>query len=145
DAVELQLCVDQTRVFSTGISNGAMMSTRLACSDSGRIAAIAPVAGAYYPPVGTNLNQAETCPDTAAVPLLAFHGTNDTYVPFNGGTGTSGPSGINYRLPIDDNTPAEDVLSDWAAHNGCTGARQESQVDTEVRLISYGSCTNGAV
>jgi hypothetical protein len=51
---------------------------------------------------------------------------------------------VNYRLPLDDNTPAEDVMADWAAHNGCAGGRQETQIDTEVRLIEYGSCTNGA-
>jgi polyhydroxybutyrate depolymerase len=41
--------VDQRRVFATGISNGAMMTYRLAPELSDRIAAIAPISG----PMGT--------------------------------------------------------------------------------------------
>ena len=141
DAINDKLCVDQSRVYSTGISNGGMMSTRLACSLSSRIAAVAPVAGAYYPPMATNVNPGETCPDAAVVPVIAFHGTADTTVPFNGGLGGN----VDYRLPQDDNTPAEDVLSDWAIHNSCAGARTETQIDTEVRLVEYASCTGGAL
>jgi polyhydroxybutyrate depolymerase len=143
DYVGAQLCVDRSRVYSTGMSNGAMMSVRLACSLSNRIAAIGPVAGSYYPPMSaTTVNPGETCPHTAPRPVIAFHGTADTSVPFNGGAGTNG---VDFRLPIDDNTPAEDVIADWAAHNGCAGARQETQIDTEVRLIEYGACADGAI
>lgn len=144
DMTEAQLCIDPARVFSTGMSNGAIMSVRLACSLSSRIAAIAPVAGAYYPPDATNINPSEMCPDTTPVPVIAFHGVADSVVPFNGGLG--GVSGTtNFRLPLDNNTPAEDVIADWAAHNGCAGGRQESQVSSEVRLVQYGSCSLGAI
>jgi polyhydroxybutyrate depolymerase len=143
DALESQLCIDTSRVFSTGMSNGGIMSVRLACSMSSRIAAIAPVAGAYYPPDANNINPSETCGDTTPVPIIAFHGTADTVVPFNGGLG--GVNGTtNFRLPLDNNTPAEDVLADWSAHNSCVGARQESQIDTEVRLIEYTGCVRNA-
>src|SRR5207237_8332263 len=84
DAVEAQLCINQTRVYSTGMSNGAMMSVRLACSLSTRIAAIAPVAGSYYPPIANNVNPAATCPDTAVTPTIALHGTGETTAPVNG-------------------------------------------------------------
>lgn len=142
NSIESQLCTDRSRVYATGISNGGMLSVRLACSMSSRIAAIAPVAGSYSPPMALNLNAAETCPDTRAVPVIAFHGTADETVPYPGGV----PAGstLNYRLPQDNATPDEDVLADWALHNGCTGARQETQIDTEVALIQYGSCVAGA-
>ncbi len=142
NSVESQLCTDRSRVYATGISNGGMLSVRLACSMSSRIAAIAPVAGSYFPPMALNLNAAETCPDTRAVPVIAFHGTADDTVPYPGGQ----PANffVNYRLPQDDTTPDEDILADWAAHNGCAGARQETQIDTEVALIEYGSCVDGA-
>src|SRR5437867_555159 len=39
------LCIDAKRVYATGISNGAIFSTALACALPGRLAAIAPVAG----------------------------------------------------------------------------------------------------
>lgn len=141
DTLLLQLCIDPARVFATGYSNGAMLATRLACSLSSRIAAFAPVAGAYYPPDWTTY-LTETCPDAKPVPMIAFHGTADTAVPFNGGP--SGPASPIYRLPLDNNDPSEDVLSDWAAHNDCVSPRQESQIDTEVRLIRYAGCAQGA-
>ena len=50
DELEAELCIDSARVYSTGYSNGAQMSVRLACNLSERIAAVAPVAGAYSPP-----------------------------------------------------------------------------------------------
>jgi polyhydroxybutyrate depolymerase len=140
DRLNATLCTDQSRVYATGMSNGAMMSVRLACSLSSRVAAVAPVAGAYFPPMAYNLNPNETCPNTAPRPLIAFHGTADAAVPFNGGLA----GGVNYRLPVDDATPAEDVLADWAAHNGCASPRQESQVGTEVRHVQYGACASGA-
>jgi polyhydroxybutyrate depolymerase len=40
-----ELCIDEARVYSTGMSNGAGMSTTLACEIGDRLAAIAPVAG----------------------------------------------------------------------------------------------------
>jgi hypothetical protein len=140
DDLEANLCIDASMVFSTGLSNGGFMSTRLACSLSSRIAAFAPVAGAYYPPLFAGLS-GETCPDTRAVPMIAFHGTADTIVPFNGGTGALGG---NFRLPQDNTTADEDVLEDWAIHNGCTSGRQETALFADVRLVTYDTCTDGA-
>jgi polyhydroxybutyrate depolymerase len=140
DELEADVCIDAARIFATGMSNGALMSARLACSLASRIAAVAPVAGAYYPPLVTD-NPSESCPDKRPVPILGFHGTQDPQVPFNGGPSTRGGT---FRLPIDDATPGEDVFQDWAAHNGCTGARQESAVSAGVKRVSYGGCTDGA-
>ncbi len=145
DAVQSQLCVDTNRVFSTGYSNGSMMSVRLACSLSNRIAAIGGVAGAYYPPVANDLNASETCPDARAMPMIEFHGTSDPIVPYNGGLGGFSEFMLTFRLPQDDNTVAEDVLAGWATHNGCTSGRQESQATTNVRLVQYTSCTDSAI
>jgi poly(hydroxyalkanoate) depolymerase family esterase len=46
DRLEHDYTVDPKRIFVTGISNGGMMSYRLACELADRIAAIAPVEGA---------------------------------------------------------------------------------------------------
>jgi len=139
DELESDVCIDAARIYATGMSNGALMSSRLACSLSSRIAAVAPVAGAYYPALITD--RAESCPDLRPVPILGFHGTKDPQVPFNGGPSTRGGT---FRLPIDNAMPDEDVFQDWAAHNGCTTGRQESVVSAEVRLVTYGGCTDGA-
>jgi len=65
--------VDEKRVYATGISNGGMMCYRLAAGLSDRIAAIAPVAG--------TIAIKESKPKRR-VPVLHFHGTRDTFVPF---------------------------------------------------------------
>ena len=82
DALELQLCIDSARVFSTGFSAGAHLSVRLACDLSDRIAAIAPVSGVYFPPFSPDLPE-PGC-STQPVPVIAFHGTADKGVPFEG-------------------------------------------------------------
>jgi polyhydroxybutyrate depolymerase len=140
DELEDELCIDTWRVYSTGMSNGGLMSTRLACSLSSRIAAVAPVAGGYYPALLTAFPN-EICPDTRPVPFLDFHGTSDTTVPYYGGAGLGG---AQFRLPVDNNTTDEDIMEDWAAHNNCTSGRQESQYTTNVRLIEYTGCDDDA-
>jgi len=74
DKLESDYPVDPKRVFVTGISNGGMMSYRLACELSDRIAAIAPVEGAL------NVD----CRPAHPVSVIVFHGTADRLVPFDG-------------------------------------------------------------
>ncbi len=136
DTLESQLCIDSSRVYSAGLSNGAWMSVRLACSLSSRIAAVGLVSGAYYPPMWQS--DTEACPDTRPVPVIAFHGTADTVIPFGGG-------GLWARLPIDNDTPDEDVMADWAAHDNCVSGRHASDVNSQVQLVQYVGCDGGSV
>lgn len=75
DELESRLNVDKKRIFATGMSNGGMMCHRLAAELSDRIAAVAPVSG--------TLGIQEVKP-SRPVPILHFHGTADTIVPYNG-------------------------------------------------------------
>jgi polyhydroxybutyrate depolymerase len=74
---ELGLCVDRTRVYATGFSNGAMLSYRLACEASDLFAAIVSVAGSLAV-------SAESCASSQIrpVPLLAIHGVADSIVSY---------------------------------------------------------------
>ena len=65
--------MDEKRVYACGMSNGAMMCYRLAAELSDRIAAIAPVAGTIA---------IEESKPKRPVPVIHFHGTKDTLVPF---------------------------------------------------------------
>ena len=76
DDLGKRCAVDEKRVFATGISNGAMISYRVASELSDRIAAIAPIAG----PMGT-----ETCSPESPVSVIHFHGTEDQFAPMAGG------------------------------------------------------------
>jgi polyhydroxybutyrate depolymerase len=69
--------VDPHRIYSTGISNGAFMSYRLACESPLALAAIGPVAGTLPVP----------CEHPKPTSVLAIHGLADHNVPFNGGVG----------------------------------------------------------
>jgi polyhydroxybutyrate depolymerase len=69
--LDAELCIDQNRIFSTGFSFGAMFSFTVACSQSGRMRAIAPQAG--------NATTSGPCEDgDRSVATLAFIGTDDT-------------------------------------------------------------------
>ena len=71
--------VNPKRVYVTGISNGAIMSYRLACELSDKITAIAPVDGNI-----PNMLFPE-CSPSRPVSVLAINNTNDPLVPFEGG------------------------------------------------------------
>ncbi len=118
DQVEAQRCVDTSRVYATGLSYGAIMSSTLGCVMTDRIAAIAPVDGLTVPP---------KCTPDRPIPVLTFHGTRDPILLFNGGVANlSGLLG-----GADDTTvppPAElngngypEAAATWATQNGCVG------------------------
>jgi polyhydroxybutyrate depolymerase len=85
--VERQAAIDPARVFATGMSNGAMMTWRLAC-EAPEIRAIAPVEGTD--------NTTGQCVPLHAVAVIEFHSADDPNVPFNGGIGV-GPSQTNFK------------------------------------------------
>jgi polyhydroxybutyrate depolymerase len=79
--MERQASIDPAKVFVTGMSNGAMMSWRLAC-EAPEIRGIAPVEGTDMTP---------NCRPSRPVPVIEFHSADDPNVPFGGGVGV-GPS-----------------------------------------------------
>lgn len=95
--------IDDHRVYATGMSNGAIISYRLASELSDRIAAIAPVAG----PMGT-----ETCIPTRPVPVMHFHGTDDEFAAFHGGPGPKSISRTDFYS-------VEHSIQAWVKANGC--------------------------
>jgi polyhydroxybutyrate depolymerase len=70
--------IDRHRVFLTGMSNGAMLSYRIAAERPDLVAGIAPVAGTLATRSGAI---------RGPVPILDFHGTEDGLVSYEGGTG----------------------------------------------------------
>lgn len=136
DHLEKTLCVDTARVFSVGMSNGAQVSSLLACRMADRIAAIAPIAGVEYN---------EPC-DGAPVPVIAFHGAVDPIVPYGGG-GLNSVTIANqnfYRgeLPTDLATPVgvDESMRRWAEHNGCDATFVEERISPEVRKRTWPNC-----
>jgi polyhydroxybutyrate depolymerase len=125
--------VDPGRVYATGMSNGAMMCYRLAAELSGRIAAIAPVAGTMA---------IETCRPRRPVPVLHFHGTKDGLVLF-GGPDERTPKNLKFLS-------VEDTIRAWAKVNECpetpvlAGMPDRAEDGTQVRVETYGPGKDGS-
>jgi polyhydroxybutyrate depolymerase len=64
---ESQLCVDQSRIFATGFSFGAIMTIALGCNDSAKFRAVAAMSGQIM----------NGCPDTRPLPYWSSHGMSD--------------------------------------------------------------------
>jgi polyhydroxybutyrate depolymerase len=77
-AIGQQIAIDPAHVYVTGMSNGGMMSLRLACQTD-MFAAIAPVAGTLL----------TDCSRAQPTSVLQIHGTADESVPYDGGPGKS--------------------------------------------------------
>lgn len=125
DDVSAKLRVDASRIYATGFSGGARMTSRLACELADRLAAAAPVAGLQYP---------DGCTPVRAVPIVAFHGKADR---------------VNQYERTADSRPywhmgVETALEKWRAADGCAGKAEVSEVSAEVELRVWPSCNNGA-
>ena len=81
---------DPKNVFATGMSNGAMLTYRLACDRPGRFAAIGPVAGTIT----------SDCPTPAPISVLHIHGEADANVPFDGSATTKGTTAGTVRMSV---------------------------------------------
>jgi len=136
DQVEATLCVDPSRVFSAGMSNGAQMSSLLACRLPERIAAVTAVAGVEFP---------APC-DGRPVPVLAFHGTTDPIVLYAGGglNATTIADTDYYKGNLPPGLPAplgvDESMRRWADHNGCDPNFVEQRVSSEVRHRTWQHC-----
>lgn len=126
--------VDSRRVYATGMSNGAMMVYRLASELADQLVAVAPVAGGMA---------IETCSPSRPVSIVHFHGTDDQFVPFEGGVGEQTPVKIAHLS-------VEHAVTAWVAANGCNQLPIESRVPrrvddgTSVRIMSYGNGNEGS-
>ncbi len=120
--VESELCVDTSRVYAAGVSNGGSMATLLACELSSRFAAFASIAGGYsaLPP----------CEPTNPVSVIEVHGTADTVVPYNG-------------FPPDGTGAVRPWLAEWRARDGCTSAQSVSRIAPRVERYEWSDCVQG--
>ena len=139
NTLEAQQCVDKSRNYSTGLSDGALLTSLLACTMANRIAPSPP-----WP--GSSCNK--PCDPDGKVPILAFHGTADPILYFNGGVGTAALnnalSGKAAAPTVDDLPPPNlngkgypaDVQA-WAVKDGCKARSTDTTVSTHVILRTY--------
>jgi polyhydroxybutyrate depolymerase len=140
DDVSSRVCVDLARVYVAGLSNGAFLTSLIACRLADKVAAVATVAGLQLP---------EDCSPSRPIPILAIHGTADQFVTFDGS-----PNVALTSLPWDAEStrafsglpfaPVRDALGEWATINGCANAPREEPVSASVTVVRYDECRDGS-
>ncbi|MBK5224274.1 MAG: hypothetical protein JJE52_15655 [Acidimicrobiia bacterium] len=137
------LCIDEARIYATGLSMGAMFTSVLLCERAGVLAAAAPVAG---------LVRDDGCAPSEPIPVVTFHGTADPILLFNGGVDLSAipGSGDADAAPTTTAAPADltgegypAAVAALAAHNGCEPEPTDTELSDEVIHRVY-DCPPGA-
>lgn len=113
-AIESEYCVDQSRVYATGFSNGSAMVFRLACEAADLFAAFAPVGGslALFP-----------CEPSQPRPTQIINNVSDPVVPFALG---------------------EFSFGEFLKLNACSGAREVVQLAPTASCDVAPECADGA-
>jgi polyhydroxybutyrate depolymerase len=121
DHVAARVCTDTARVYATGFSGGARMSSLLGCKLNNRIAAIAPMSGLRWP---------GPCAGRA-IPVLTFHGLADPQNTYDGHVEGRGGEWVE-SVP--------EALAGWAKHNGCPGEAKLDDPPGPLSTLSYSGC-----
>lgn len=131
DDLERTQPVDPKRVYVVGMSNGGMMTERVAIELGDRIAGAAVFVGALF---GN-----EPRP-VAAVPMLIVNAEKDEQVPIAGGTSTTGIVRRSQGMPY---KPSRYAATFWATANRCTKGPTRSETSDYVREL-WAGCAGGA-
>ncbi|KZM27106.1 uncharacterized protein EKO05_0002877 [Ascochyta rabiei] len=139
DQLQETYCIDPSQIYASGKSNGAGFTGVLACDAKAteRIAAFAPVSGAFYLNAGQQLPPCN--PSRHPIPIMEFHGFKDTTIPYAGGSNTRG------------NANSTDVVTwvdDWAKRDGfeiaanktshlCSGKQLVTRYSWDETVVHY--------
>jgi polyhydroxybutyrate depolymerase len=124
DELQSELCIDRTRIYAIGMSNGGGFVSLLSCRLSDTIAAFAIVAGAMYSPAGD-------CKPSRPVSLITIHGDDDQAVPYAGS--------LTRKLP---------AIDSWAKRradlNGCK-TPQTTKDGLRIVVTTWADCRDDTV
>ena len=117
--------IDRSRVYVSGFSGGARMSSRVACELSDVLAAAAPVAGLQYP---------DDCTLRRPIPIITFHAIDDP---------------VNQYTVGDDSRPywrmgVETALDKWRQANGCTLGNTDDRLAQHVTYYRWTDCSGNS-
>jgi polyhydroxybutyrate depolymerase len=114
NAIEARICVDRTRVYAAGVSNGGGLAARLACVLSNRFAAVASVAGSYA--------SITPCKPVRPVSVLEMHGTADASVAYG---------------------DVADFLQGWIQRDACPSQPVQTSIAADVERFDWSPCARG--
>lgn len=140
DTISSSYSIDPNRIYSTGLSNGGIMSYYLACNLSSRITAIAPVAGTMTPQMKA------ACTPQHPTPVMHIHGTADAVVPYAGSSVFMHiDSVISYWRWVNssDISPVITNVPNSNTSDGCTATRYDHNNGSAGTSVSLYKITNG--
>ncbi len=121
--VEGDLCIDKSRIFSTGFSFGAAMSYALACARPGMLRAIVLYAGGVVSGcMGGSIG--------TPIPYLETHGTDDGVFPISPVTQNNGG-------------PGKAIRNAMVKVNGCTAQDPSPPANGSHKCTDYAGCSAG--
>ena len=126
DHVAARVCTDQSRVYATGFSGGARMTSLLGCRLGSRLAAIAPVSGIRLP--------GQQCTG-GPIAVLTFHGLADPQNTYAGHIADRGEEWVE-SVP--------DALAGWARRDMCKGEAILDDPPGPLSTMRYDGCADGA-
>lgn len=132
--------VDSNRVYVTGISNGGLMSIRLAMDLSNKIAAVAPVTAQITEAIQSKVPE-------FPISILIINGEDDPLVPYNGGC-IAGPF-----IPVcsrGEVLSTQESIEKFKGYNQCANPAETEPIiddvpndDTSVEITRYKDCEQG--
>lgn len=129
--VQSRYNVDRQRMFATGMSNGGMLSHRLACEMADTLRAIAAVAGTD----GTL-----RCNPVRPISVLHLHAQDDTHVLFQGG---AGEDAFRDTSKVADFVSVPETMARWARRNQCQSPAQRVFSTRGAYCDAYPGCAGG--
>lgn len=131
-AIQGRYSIDASRVFATGMSNGGMLSHRLACEAADVFRAVAAVAGT---------DATSSCAPSRPVSVLHIHARDDDHVLFGGG---AGPNAFRDESKVMTFVSVPETMSRWVQRDHCTAPPQRTLDKPGAYCEAYGSCSGGS-
>ncbi len=128
DEIKSNFSVDEKKIYATGMSNGAMMSYRLACELSNKIAAVAVVAPPFVP---------EVCDNAKPISIMDIHGTADPCALYNGGFCENC---LGKSLSTQS---AKEIVNSWIMRDGCLSESEIIYNKGNAKCVDYSKCAQG--
>jgi polyhydroxybutyrate depolymerase len=123
-------CVDDNRVYATGMSGGGLFTSRLVCDMSDRIAAASSVAALAY---------SDSCDPAQPVPFMAIHGTEDDRVPFDGDLIDTWFEDEEFAQTLF-SEPIPEQFAEFAEVMGCDPEGERVQQSKDIVATTYSGC-----
>jgi polyhydroxybutyrate depolymerase len=128
--IERLVTFDHARIVAAGFSNGALMVQLIGCKMANSIALIVPVEGEL--PV----NVSKVCTPSRPVSVYEIHGTDDTAIPYNGGTFIGVGGGAITVLS------APKSAARWAKLDGCSSKPIASTPQSGIQVLTFSHCSD---